>query len=226
MGSVPRHAVAVGWVLPQVDFYFYYGCPWTYFAFTRLLETAMRTGAAIAWKPILIDRVRAALPDGGGSHGAQAPYRARYQAKDMADWARFCGVRINRPGPYPVAASAAVRGAAFAIEAGRGAAWGGAVFRACFQDGADIDDAEVVAGLAQAAGLDPDGLRVAIAGDAGLRAAGCWSDELVARGGFGSPTLFVGEDMYFGNDRMPLVEVALHQAGERPFVAPGAHGRI
>jgi len=225
MGLVPRHTAAVGCSLPQVEFYFYYGCPWTYFAFTRLRETALRTGAAIAWKPILIDHVRRALPDGGGSHGAPAPYRARYQAKDMADWARFCGVRVDRPGPYPVAAGAAVRGAAHAIAAGRGAAYGEAVFGACFRDGADIDDVEVVVGLAGAAGLEPAALRAAMSGEGGLQAAARWSAELVARGGFGSPTMFVGDDMYFGNDRMPLVEVALHGAGERPFVAPGAHGR-
>jgi 2-hydroxychromene-2-carboxylate isomerase len=210
--------------LADVELYLYYGCPWTWFAFTRIRETAMRTGARITWKPVLIDRVRAALPGGAAGHAAVPAWRARYQSKDLADWARFCGVTIRRAGPYPVAATAAARGAPFAIAAGRGAAYGESVFEACFRDGADIDSPAVVAGLAPRAGLDADALAAAIAGEAGLREVERWSDELVERGGFGSPTMFVGDDMYFGNDRMPLVEVALHRAGERPFIAPGAHG--
>jgi len=51
------------------------------------------------------------------------------------------------------------------------------------------------------------------------------TDELVSRMGFGSPTMFLGDDMYFGHDRMPLLESALMRAIDRPFIAPGEHDR-
>lgn len=187
----------------------------------------MRTSARIVWKPVLVERVqRGANPGGVSPHLAGAPAKARYQAKDMQDWARFCGVRIRVPGPFPVRAEWALRGAVVAIAEGKAVPYCEAVFRACFEDGANIDDLEAVVAIAARAGLSPDEFRVAARDGATLRAVEGFSDELVARGGFGSPTMFVGDDMYFGNDRMPLVELALNQAAERPLVAPGAHGQV
>ena len=213
--------------MTDVDFYFYLGCPWTYLAFGRLQETAMRTNARIAWKPVLIDRVqRGARPGGAPPEGAGSPARARYQAKDLQDWARFCAVQIRAPGPYPVAAGCALRGAVVAIAAGKGARYCEAVFRSCFEEGVNVDDPDAVAAIAAGVGIEPAGFRAALGEDGTRRALEAWSDELVARGGFGSPTMFVGDDMYFGNDRMPLVELALNRAAERPLVAPGAHGQV
>jgi 2-hydroxychromene-2-carboxylate isomerase len=210
--------------LVDVEFYFHYGCPWTYLAFTRLRETAMRTRARIVWKPILIERVRQAT--GGGEAEDPGDAKARYSEKDLQDWARFCGVAIRRGGPYPVAAEWAARGAIPAIAASLAEPYGEAMFRACFADGADLANAGVVTGLAGGVGLDVAGFREAAASDAARRALEANSDELVRRGGFGSPTMFVGDDMYVGNDRMPLVELALVHAAERPLIVPGAHGQM
>lgn len=214
--------------MADVDFYFCLGCPWSWLAFVRLREAAMRTSARITWKPMLVDRaIRGASPDCSTTQAAiMPPARARYVAKDLQDWARFCGVRIRRAGPFPVRAGQATRGAVVAVEAGKAVPYCDAAFRACFEDGADLDDPAVVAAIAARAGLEPGRFAAAVGDAATLRAVEAWSDELVARGGFGSPTMFVGDDMYFGNDRMPLVELALNQAAERPLVAPGAHGQV
>jgi 2-hydroxychromene-2-carboxylate isomerase len=209
-----------------VDFYFYYGCPWTYLASTRLQETAMRTGAQIAWKPVLIEHVQGQPPDGApAGHAPISPARTRYAAKDLADWAGFCGVEIRRPGPYPLPARWALRGAMVALQEGLIGAYSEKVFGACFGAGADIDSLEVVTGLAVATGMDATDFRRRVQEPGTLRMLEDNSRELVVRGGFGSPTMFVGDDMYFGNDRMPLVELALSRSGERPFVVPGAHGQ-
>ena len=211
--------------LAQVDFYFYLGCPWTWLAFVRLRETAMRTRASIAWKPVLVDRVtQGSNPGAPATRPPISPAKLRYHVKDLQDWARFCGVTIATPGPFGAQARYAVRGAVAAMAAGRAAPYFDRVFRARFEDGANLDDPDTVTALAVEAGLDAADFRAAVADDSSLRTVEEVSDELVARGGFGSPTMFVGDDMYFGNDRMPLVEVALHRAGERPFIAPGAHG--
>jgi 2-hydroxychromene-2-carboxylate isomerase len=212
--------------MPAVDFYFYYGCPWTYMAFGRLVEAAMRTNARIAWKPILVERVRAALGPGATAHPAEAvPARARYQRKDMADWARFCGINIRRPGPFPVAATWSLRGAVTARDAGVIVPYSEAVFRACFESGRDIDSLETVSAIAAEIGVDAAAFAAATRDPTTLRAIDAASDELVDRGGFGSPSMFIGDDLYFGNDRMPLVELALTRAAERPLIVPGAHGQ-
>lgn len=210
----------------DVEFYFYLGCPWTYLAFTRLRESAWRTGARVVWKPVLVDRVRhAATPGGATGHVELSPARARYQAKDLQDWARFCGLVIGRPGPFPAAAGWAARGAVVAIAAGKADPYCELAFRACFEESADLDSLDSVVRIAATAGLEPADFRAACADSGSLAVVERYSDELAARGGFGSPTMFIGEDMYFGNDRMPLVELALSRAAERPLVVPGAHGQ-
>ncbi len=212
--------------MAEVEFFFYYGCPWTYLAFIRVQETAMRTSARIAWRPILVDRVKQQVAPGAGSgHAASSAARARYQVKDLADWARFCGVAITRPGPYPVGADWAARGAVVAVGAGLIVSYSQRVFAACFAAGADLADLEVAVRAARDAGMEPSAFRRDVTDPASMRLLEANSDELVARGGFGSPTLYVGDDLYFGNDRMPLVELALSQAADRPLVMPGAHGQ-
>lgn len=210
----------------DVDFYFYPGCPWTYLAFARLCESAMRTNARVVWKPIQVDRIRRdSSPAGGTGSLARNPARDRYRVKDLQDWARFCGLTIRRPGPFPVAALWAARGAVVAIAAGKAVPYLEAAFRGCFEHGADLDRLDSVVEIAAAGGLEPAGFRAACNDSTTLAIVEAYSDELVARGGFDSPTMFIGDGMYFGNDRMPLVELALSQAAERPLVVPGAHGQ-
>jgi 2-hydroxychromene-2-carboxylate isomerase len=89
-----------------------------------------------------------------------------------------------------------------------------AAFHAYWSDDRDISQDAELAACATAAGIDPAALFGAIARDdikACLRAN---TDELIARGGFGSPTIFVGggDDIYFGNDRMPVIRAAVERA--------------
>ena len=187
----------------------------------------MRTGARIVWRPILVDRVeRLVVSPGADSYVEINPVRARYQVKDLTDWARFCGVVLNRPGPFPVRADWALRGAFVAVRNGLAVPYSERIFAACFKAGKDIADLEIVVTAARDAGMDPDRFRHSVGDPASLDWLEQNSAELVARGGFGSPTMFIGEDMYFGNDRMPLVELALSRAAERPLVVPGAHGQV
>ncbi len=209
--------------MAEVSFYFYYGCPWTWLASTRLAEAALRTSARIVWKPILVDLV--AQASGAPAHGPTSPARSRYAVKDLADWAAFCGVHIRHPGPFPVPATWALRGAVVALEEGRIAAFSERIFQRCFDVLADIDSLDAVSECAAATGLDASDFRRRVQEPRTRRVLEDNSRELVARGGFGSPTMFVGDDMYFGNDRMPLVELALTRSAERPLIVPGAHGQ-
>jgi 2-hydroxychromene-2-carboxylate isomerase len=106
-----------------------------------------------------------------------------------------------------------MRGACYALDRGLLPRYARAVFEAYWGALADISDDAVLEGIVREVGLEPDAFFTAIRGEpyrAKLRAN---TDELIQRGGFGSPTMFVdGDDMYFGNDRLVLVRDALARA--------------
>ena len=124
---------------PGVEFFYDPACPWTYLAFVRLREAALRTGAAISYRPVPAGWIEERI---GGSLVRLAahahPRVADYVAKDLGDWARFCGVEIGTFGQPQVATEWVQRGAVVAIERGRIAVYADAVFRAVFSDGRDI----------------------------------------------------------------------------------------
>ena len=198
--------------MATLEFFYDIGSPWTYLAFHRIEEVAREAGAELAWKPILVggvfNRVNAGVYEARANPN---PVRWRYMAKDMADWARAYGLRIAwPPSVFPVNSVKAMRGALVALDEGRVAAYSRAAFEAYWGDDRDISRDDVLADVAARAGLDPARFLARIASDdvkARLRAN---TDELIERGGFGTPTMFVdGTDMYFGNDRLLLVQRAL-----------------
>jgi 2-hydroxychromene-2-carboxylate isomerase len=195
----------------RLEFYFDCSSPWTYLAFTRIHDIIARTKAVVEWKPILVGGVfnevnkdvyeRRAKPD---------PRKSVYYAKDLADWARFVGIEIGRPPVFPVNSVKAMRGALIALDDGKLVPYATAVFEAYWGDLLDISQPEILGKVAAGVGYDAPAFLARIEEPAIKARLKANTDELIARGGFGSPTMFVdGEDMYFGNDRLPLVEAAL-----------------
>lgn len=209
--------------MSNVEFFFDYSCPWTYMAFTRLRDVAARTGSTIVWRPVMVDRVRREVnPSCAASREDPEPRRARYQLKDLQDWAEFCGLKISKPDDWPPDTELALSGGVLAAETKLMATYSESIFRAYFADGLDISDRDVVVEIAYSAGLAEITDRIGTEDPVARVRAN--EAELLTRGGFGSPTIFVGEEMFFGNDRMPLVEFAVGQASGRRFVMPGQHG--
>jgi 2-hydroxychromene-2-carboxylate isomerase len=138
------------------------------------------------------------------------PRKARYHAKDLQDWARLYGLVIRWPSVFPLNSVKAMRGALAADEKGRLVPWSRTCFEAYWGRDQDLAQDAVLEGIARRVGLDPAWLLARIAKPELKQKLRANTDELVARGGFGSPTLFVNQtDMFFGNDRLPLVEAAL-----------------
>ncbi len=198
--------------MATLEFFFDCSSPWTYLAFTRIQPIVARTGADIVWKPILVGGVfnavnrevyeRRANPD---------PRKAAHSAKDLQDWAKLTGLKIVMPPPvFPVKATLAMRCALAAQDEGKLVEFSSCCFYAYWSDGKDISQPQVIAEICETADLDgPHILERSQAPEIKdrLRAN---TDDVIARGGYGSPTMFVdGTDMYFGNDRMELVEAAL-----------------
>lgn len=195
----------------ELDFYFDCSSPWTYLAFHAVQPLAAELGAGIVWKPILVGGVFNAVNQTVyDSRANPNPRKADYMRKDLADWAALYGLRIDFPPTvFPVNSVKCMRGAFVALDDGKLVPYATAAFEAYWSDDRDISKEEVLADIADRAGIERQRFF------AGIETAACKArlrantDELIARGGFGSPTMFVGQAMFFGNDRLPLVAAAL-----------------
>jgi 2-hydroxychromene-2-carboxylate isomerase len=213
--------------MARLEFFFDCSSPWTYLAFHRVHDVVRETGAEVVWRPILVGGVFNAVNQGlyerrsglAGALGSNdeasgAARKARYYVKDLADWARLTGLRIGQPPVFPVNSVRAMRACFVADESRRLVAWARAVFATYWGDLEDISQPDVLRRIAERVGLDADALLQQIETAAYKDRLRANTDELIARGGFGSPTMFVdGDDMYFGNDRLELVRAALERAG-------------
>ena len=198
--------------MATVEFFFDCSSPWTYLGYSRIRPVCAAAGAIIVWKPILVGGIFNTVNSGVYEQRDNPnPLKAAYARKDMADWARYCGIRIRGiPPVFPVRAVTAMRGALYALDQGCLEAYADAVFERYWGDFEDISQTSVLSAICHQIGLDAGEFFTACDDPeikARLRAN---TDEVIARGGFGSPTIFVdGDDMYFGNDRIPLIEAAL-----------------
>jgi 2-hydroxychromene-2-carboxylate isomerase len=194
-----------------VELFYDVGSPWTYLAFSKIEALAGEHAADLVFRPILVGGVfNAVNEDVYRMRANPNPRKARYHAKDLQDWAQLYGLTIRWPSVFPLNSVKAMRGALAAEERERLVPWSRACFEAYWGRDEDLAQDAVLEKLAVRVGLDPAWLLARIAKPEIKERLRANTDELVARGGFGSPTLFVNQtDMYFGNDRLPLVEAAL-----------------
>ena len=197
--------------MAKLELFFDCSSPWTYLAFSRIEALSEETGAELVWRPILVGGVFNAVNASVYEQRAHpVPVKLRYYAKDLQDWARHVGIRIGSPPVFPVNSVRAMRGCFVALDEGILPRYARAVFEAYWGDLADISQPAVLGAIAQRVGLDSEGFFARIEEPAVKQRLRDTTDELMARGGFGSPTMFVdGDDMYFGNDRLELVRRAL-----------------
>jgi 2-hydroxychromene-2-carboxylate isomerase len=195
----------------RLEFFFDCSSPWTYLAFHGIEDLAAETGAELVWKPILVGGVFNTFNQSVYEQRANPlPVKLRYYAKDLQDWAAWAGIRIGSPPVFPVNSVRAMRGCFVALEAGVLPVYARAVFETYWGDLEDISQPGVLARAVDRAGLDRDAFFEQVEQAETKQLLRQSTDELIARGGFGSPTMFVdGDDMYFGNDRLALVRDAL-----------------
>jgi 2-hydroxychromene-2-carboxylate isomerase len=195
-----------------VAFFFDCADPAAALAAVRLGETALRTGSSIDWQPVLAGDLPPRPP-------AAAAERA-YAAKDLADWARFTGLRLaGRPPPPDAAATVACFLATLADPRARGRA------AELWLQSAHVAGAADLAAVAAAAGATPGDVAAAAASAEARERVAASARRLVALGGFRTPAFAVGTDLYLGNARIALVELALTQASDYRIIPPGAHSQ-
>lgn len=197
-----------------IECYFDCSSPWTYLGFESLIRLAEEFGEPVVWKPILVGGIFNTInPTVYASRQNPVPQKAAYMRKDLQDWARYCGVEINWPQVFPVNSVKAMRGCVWLEPQGRLVPFARAVFESYWRDGRDISQDAELAAILDRLEIDRDAFFAAIATPEIRDQLRRNTEEVVRRGGFGSPTFFVnGDDMYFGNDRMPLIRAALARA--------------
>ena len=196
----------------SIEFFFDVSSPWTYLAFHNLQKMVAELSLEVDYKPVLVGGIfNAANPSVYAFRESGPPAKKAYLTKDLADWASQAGLKILWPPTvFPVNSVKAMRGCLWLEPRGGLLPFARAVFEAYWRDDRDISQDAVLASICADLGIDAEAFLAGIA-QAEIKAAlKANTDEVIARGGFGSPTIFVnGSDMYFGNDRLPLVREAL-----------------
>jgi 2-hydroxychromene-2-carboxylate isomerase len=204
----------------MIEFFFDCSSPWTWLAFRNLQPMARELGVEVRWRPVLVGGIfNAVNPSVYEFRERGVPAKQAYLKKDLQDWARHDGLTIRfPPAVFPVNSVKAMRGCLLLEPEDRLVPFAEAVFEAYWTRDLDISQDSVLAELCERVGVEPARFLEGIA-QPGIKAAlKANTDEVIARGGFGSPTIFVGgDDMYFGNDRLVLVREAVRRrlAAER-----------
>ena len=200
----------------MIEFFFDCSSPWTYLAFHNIQPLAREFGEEIVWRPILVGGIFNTInPSVYASREHPVEAKANYMKKDLADWARSAGLAIKMPPTvFPVNSVKAMRGCIFL---GKDMVpFARAVFEAYWGGDKDISKDEVLTEICNGLGMDAAKFFAGIGQQAIKDQLRANTDEVMARGGFGSPTIFIEKtDMYFGNDRMPLIREALQRRKER-----------
>jgi 2-hydroxychromene-2-carboxylate isomerase len=199
-----------------LEFWFDFSCPYAYVASTQVEALAQRVGARLDARPMLLGGVFQARGTPQNLSQTLAPAKAAHNLADMQRQARRAGVPLVMPAGHPLRTVDALRcvlavGEPFMPLAHR-------FYRAYWAEDRDIGKREVVAAVLREARLDVEAVLARAGSDeikAELRRR---TDEAVARGVFGVPTFFVGEELFWGADRMDFVEAAL--GGSPPSLRP------
>ncbi|HSC62928.1 MAG TPA: 2-hydroxychromene-2-carboxylate isomerase [Caldimonas sp.] len=191
-----------------VEYFFDVGSPTAYLAWTQLPKIAAEAGATIAWRPMLLGGVFKAS---GNASPVTVPAKGRWMNEDIKRWARRYGVRFAFNPHFPINTLTLMRGATGLLmrRPDDFLRYLDAVERAMWEEPKNLGDPSVLATTLAEAGFDAEAF-TALVGDPEVKAKLiATTEEAVARGVFGAPTFFVGDEMFFGQDRLDFVREAL-----------------
>jgi 2-hydroxychromene-2-carboxylate isomerase len=199
----------------RTEFFYDLSSPWTYLAFTNLSGVMERTGTSVRLRPMLVGGVFNAVNQSVyAAREASDNRKLKHSWRVLKDWAALAGVEMNFPSQFHPAKSVnAMRmGCALADDQPALAKFTKAAFESYFAAQENLDDPDVLVAAANRAGLDGEDMRVKAQTDEVKALLRANTEEVIERGGYGSPTIFVdGKWMYFGNDQLPLVEFKLKE---------------
>ena len=199
-----------------IEFWFDFSSPFGYLASERIESIAAKHNRDVAWHPMLLGAVFKVT---GGAPLTEAPMKGEYSIMDMRRSAREHDIPFTHPEKFPIGAVAACRATLWLqnheddAHAARSTDLVHALFRAYYADGRDISELATVLDVAEGLGLDRAELEAAL-GDPALKDALRQAVErAIGRGVFGSPTFAVDGEMFWGNDRLEMLDRWLASGG-------------
>jgi 2-hydroxychromene-2-carboxylate isomerase len=210
--------------MSRVEFFFDLSSPWTRLAFHNIQPLLAEAGASATWRPILVGGVFNAVNPAvyAGRADPDSP-RQRHSWTWLKAWARLAGVPMNFPSPHHPLRSVLPMRACCVLEPEPSELlrFAEAAFDAYFRAERNLDDPAVLRAVADGCGLDGERLLEAAEQASARQRLRQNTQELIDRGGFGSPTIFVDGAIFFGNDQLPLVRQALGDSAATGDLSPG-----
>ena len=190
-----------------VEFFYDFGSPTVYLAATQLPAIAAAVGATIDWRPMLLGGV---FKSTGNQSPVVVPAKAAYMNNDLERFAKRYGVPFRFNPHFPINTLALMRGAvAYQDDVVASSTYRDAIFMAIWVEARNLNEPDVIGQVLSDAGLDPTELMNRIGQQTVKDQLIANTEEAVNRGVFGAPTFFVGEQMFFGQDRLDFVADAL-----------------
>jgi 2-hydroxychromene-2-carboxylate isomerase len=206
-----RRADTKGAGMKRVEFYYDLVSPYSYLAYGRVGRICAEEGAELILRPMLLGAVHKAV-------GLQAPIetkpKASYQGRDIRRWAEYYGLPLEFPDPFPFRTLKTMRAAVFLRERGELPAFTREAFALYWEEGGapeglEADENVPVSTVARRIGVDPEEVLSEASSPEAKQNLKAATSEAVERGVFGAPAFFVGDEMFWGNDRLHFVEAAL-----------------
>jgi 2-hydroxychromene-2-carboxylate isomerase len=189
-----------------IEFFFDIGSPYSYLAATQIQGVSERTGVSVQWRPFLLGGV---FRDSGNQMPASVPAKARWMLTDMTLWSAHYGVPFRMSSHFPLNTLRTQR-ALISAEKNVGhdamVKLAQRLFSAYWADDVDVSQEEAVAACANDCGLNGSAIVEGASDPAVKQALIDVTAEAVQRGAFGAPSLFVGDTLFWGQDRLPLIE--------------------
>lgn len=198
-------------MMRTIEFYFDFPSPYSYLAHTQLPEIAAQHGATLVYRPFRVLELMTIV--GNRPTTIECRNKGKYAGADLQRWTKRYNVEFSRnPNSKSLDFAALDRGALVAIEDGRGAEYVTVVFAAIWGRPADLSQRSVLIDTLERAGLDASALMERANTEAIVARLDAETKAAAERGVFGAPTMFVGNQMFFGNDRLDFVAEALRSA--------------
>ncbi len=194
--------------MKSIEYFFDCSSPWTYLSFRGILDLSKRKDFEIIWKPILVGGIFNSInPSVYESRKNPVKEKLEYSQKDLLDWANYRDIEINWPKIFPINSVKAMRGCFYFIDRGNLEPYVEQIFKAYWTNGENISEDEFLERLVEKMEVNPKEFIEFINNSEVKQRLIDNTQNLIDRGGFGSPTFFLDvNDMYFGNDRLQLIE--------------------
>ena len=188
----------------EIEFFFDIGSSYSYLAATQMAGVAQRTGLPVRWRPFLLGAV---FKSTGNEMPARIPAKAKWMLGDMQRWSAHYKIPFKFPTRFPLLTLRTQRALSAAERTGAAVEpFALALFRGYWAENQDVTADAVISAAATSVGLDGAAIVTAIDAPETKDHLRATTDEAVKRGAFGAPSVFVGDALFWGNDRLHLLE--------------------